>query len=688
MCIVRKIKCLLALFCVIIISITGCGDSNSDYRTIQDYLTLQNLRTIQGFVMMGDTAVVGSKISLYSTSFKNGTKALNSTMTQADGSFNLRFSMKDSDNGIVFLTTTGGQMGNTAKDLPSQYSLAVVLASSAANQKVVLNDRTTVASAFALAQFITDEGISGVGPGLAIAANMISNLVDIETGDPGLTILNDDNEPSSEFSALKSLNEMSNLLASCANNEAVCEKMMQLALSLSNTVPTDTFHAVVNMARNPWRDPVPLFDLVTSDTYQQDLGKTAPSSWTLALKFKGDPVKLAGPGNMAFDADGQMWIANNLVTDESYILPDCGSQDIFKMDPSSGKVDVYTGGGAVGAGYGIGIAPDTGDIWQGNYGFKGSTCPGNLANNSVTQLASDGTAISPDASTFDKFGNPQDGGWTQGGIGWPQGTVSNVDGDIWIANCNGATIPAGQVDVTVYRDGDPYNFLAITDPDLTKAFDVAFDSEGRAWVTGEVSDNILAYDANGKQLANFYLGINSKPMGVASDSRGNIWVSLSGEIELPCPSTLRPLSKSTTGIAMVNMNGVQLNTREISIASTDKKVPGGMETSWGIAVDGDDKVWVANFKKGGLSSFCGANTDACPAGYKTGDALSPDVTGYHSDLLDRNTAVEIDSSGNVWLANNWKDIPIQTDPAGDGMVVYIGLAAPIKVPLIGTPEKP
>ena len=75
-------------------------------------------------------------------------------------------------------------------------------------------------------------------------------------------------------------------------------------------------------------------------------------------------------------------------------------------------------------------------------------------------------------------------------------------------------------------------------------------------------------------------------------------------------------------------------------------------------------------------------------GVSTGDALSPNNTGYHSDLLDRNTAVEVDSSGNVWLTNNWKDLPIQTDPVGDAMVVYIGLAAPVRAPLIGPPEQP
>ncbi len=117
--------------------------------------------------------------------------------------------------------------------------------------------------------------------------------------------------------------------------------------------------------------------------------------------------------------------------------------------------------------------------------------------------------------------------------------------------------------------------------------------------------------------------------------------------------------------------------------------PGGLTIAWGIAVDGADNVWVSNFTAaGGVSQFCGARSGSCPQGVATGDALSPDSTGYHSDLLDRNTAVEIDPSGNVWLTNNWKDLPIKPDPVGDGMVVFIGMAAPVKSPLIGTPEQP
>lgn len=644
--------------------------------------------TIEGTVLASDVPVVSSMVTLYSTSDGKGRKALGKARTDASGAFRLRYKAPKDSDAVLYLTSKGGRLASTKEKVLGPFVLAVVVGASPDMDTVTLNERTTVASAFAMAQFIKEKGMYGKSPGLQIASKMLRNLVDIETGGPGTTIDNDDNEPTSDFSALKTLNEMANLVAGCATDAALCWSMLQLAMPLHGRMPRDTFRAVANMAKTPWRDPVPLFNLVASDYYQPDLGSTPPSAWTLALKFKGNPTNLAGPGNMAFDKDGQMWIANNLVTDETWILPDCASQLLFRMDPATGLVDTFTGGGILGAGYGIGIAPKTNDIWVGNYGFKGSTCPVDTANNSVSQFAPDGTALSPDAQHFDQLShNPQDGGWTNGGIGWAQGTVANRKGDIWIASCNGEITPDGQVDVTIYRDGNPDNWQAIMEDNLVKPFDIAFDRHHNAWVSGTNSDNIMAFAPDGTLLREYDLGSSAKPMGVASDSRGNIWVSLSGQIDLPCPPPLPGGKPPPTqpGIAMVNLKGVQLNTRPVD-PPLGYVPPGGLTIAWGIAVDGADNVWVANFTKGGLSHFCGTRSSSYPKKFSTGDALSPDDTGYHSDLLDRNTGVEIDTSGNVWLANNWKNIPIPPDPVGDGMVVYIGLAAPVRTPLIGTPR--
>ena len=44
---------------------------------------------------------------------------------------------------------------------------------------------------------------------------------------------------------------------------------------------------------------------------------------------------------------------------------------------------------------------------------------------------------------------------------------------------------------------------------------------------------------------------------------------------------------------------------------------------WGIAVDGNDNVWVANAFGRSVIQLCGARLENCPPGAKTGDPISP-----------------------------------------------------------------
>jgi hypothetical protein len=59
--------------------------------------------------------------------------------------------------------------------------------------------------------------------------------------------------------------------------------------------------------------------------------------------------------------------------------------------------------------------------------------------------------------------------------------------------------------------------------------------------------------------------------------------------------------------------------------------------------------------------------------------------------------VDVDPAGNVWVTNNWQDIdscvatPIEalsTRCAGQGVVVFYGMAEPVSVPMIGPPRQP
>ena len=99
-------------------------------------------------------------------------------------------------------------------------------------------------------------------------------------------------------------------------------------------------------------------------------------------------------------------------------------------------------------------------------------------------------------------------------------------------------------------------------------------------------------------------------------------------------------------------------------------------------------MWVANFSDQRVSHFCGR--EPAELSSRRHDRLADLARhGYAFDGLARNTAVEIDPSGNVWVTNNWKNEfdPVK-NPGGYEIVVFIGLAPPIATPLIGPPRKP
>uniref|UniRef100_A0AAU2JYQ1 SMP-30/Gluconolactonase/LRE-like region domain-containing protein n=1 Tax=Streptomyces sp. NBC_00049 TaxID=2903617 RepID=A0AAU2JYQ1_9ACTN len=113
---------------------------------------------------------------------------------------------------------------------------------------------------------------------------------------------------------------------------------------------------------------------------------------------------------------------------------------------------------------------------------------------------------------------------------------------------------------------------------------------------------------------------------------------------------------------------------------------GSLLLPWGIAVDGSDTVWVADFSGQRVTRLCGVRTEACPPGHRTGQPISPATAGYGFDGLVRNTGVQIDPSGNVWLTNNWELVPLQTNPGGRQLVLFVGLATPVRTPLMGPPR--
>ncbi len=316
----------------------------------------------------------------------------------------------------------------------------------------------------------------------------------------------------------------------------------------------------------------------------------------------------------------------------------------------------YSGGGLSGAGFGIDIDP-YGDGWVGNFGFAAPPpgCPEDQQppRNSVSKFRPDGTALSPAT------------GFTAGEIVDPQATVSDADGNIWIANC-------GDGSVTIYPDGNPFLAKNVSGIGLTESFGIAFNPAGDAFVTGIGSNNVAHLAPDGTPYAGSPIeGVFDSPMGIVADSSGYLWIANSGLVDLPCP-TVGELGTRGGSVALLDPDG--------NIVGDHAFTGGGLTIPWGIAVDGDDNVWVGDFAGERISQLCGLKTSTCPPGKTTGDPISPDGTGYLFDGLVRITGVAIDQAGNVWAANNWKEVPLQTNPGGYQIVAYVGLAAPVDVP--------
>jgi streptogramin lyase len=100
---------------------------------------------------------------------------------------------------------------------------------------------------------------------------------------------------------------------------------------------------------------------------------------------------------------------------------------------------------------------------------------------------------------------------------------------------------------------------------------------------------------------------------------------------------------------------------------------GGIVHPQGIAVDGVGNVWVANYRGPAISELAGINSI-----HGAGTVLSP-AAGWAPDagLLEA-FALDIDASGNIWV----------TSFGNNQLNEYIGLAAPVKTPLLGPVRVP
>ena len=541
-------------------------------------------------------------------------------------------------------------------------------------RSVTINELTTVASSYSMAQFYRSGVISGNSFGLQIAAGMNDNIVASATGQSSPVLLNSPN--ADQTNSLRSTRSLANLLAACVSDPNVTASLFDLTTPPGGLPPHNTAEALANLARDPGQNVDGIYALtLLSNLYAPPLVEI-PDAWTVTVKVNDsgdDSILIGGPGNLAFDDRGYAWVTNNVVqgtpNSSNYVLalkPNGQPADGRKGTPRS----PLTGGGILGTGFGVTIDP-RGSVWFGNFGWgmcRGCD-PSPTGNGSLSRFTLSGAAMS------------KPNGY-QGGPVRAQGLGADAEGNIWISSYENDS-------VYVFLRGNPHHAVSFQQYDNSGPFDVAIAADGTAWVSnsgglpsGDFPRSVAKYAlVNGVMEQQFLHFLGQQLRGLSLDSHGNAWVASQGDSMI---YAIRP-----DGMEIGHFSG------------------GGMDGPWDTAIDGEDNVWVADFGPleppsnftGRLTKLWGVNA---PPGHNVGDPISP-PTGYTvpsagSEVLLHNgdplygsgappsfipmmrqTAVVIDQAGNIWSINNWKpDVVIDFggNPSGDGIVIFVGLAAP------------
>ena len=168
---------------------------------------------IEGQVQIGGDAVAGSTVSLWAAS-ADAPARLAQVQTDADGRFVVSVDATPSGASSLYLVASGGTPAvNKAGGDNKGIDLLAVLGNDPP-PKVVVNELTTVASAFTNARFIKGELISGNPLGLKIAAGNVPNLVDPATGGWGKVLLDPLN--STQTTTLANLDTLGSLITAFA----------------------------------------------------------------------------------------------------------------------------------------------------------------------------------------------------------------------------------------------------------------------------------------------------------------------------------------------------------------------------------------------------------------------------------------------------------------------------------------
>jgi hypothetical protein len=657
---------------------------------------------IEGLVQGGGGPIANSTVTLWAAS-ANAPSQLAQVATDADGRFEVSVEQSLSEDIILYLVATGGEptVNKAGGDNPAIALTAVV--GSHPPAKVTINEMTTIASVWTHNQFLDATAIKGPALGLRIAAGNVPNFVALETGGWGSAIQDPLN--SSQTPTMANFATLADVLAGCVTRVVAdaCDKLFVAAKPPKGNAPTDTLTAAESIALYPWYKPERLFALLDG-FYPIPSGRNlrpvpfmpylnwAPSAWVLPLKFDGGGYRAGGKA--MFDSEGNLWVGDNFTVGwqgQDSLWEGHATKFAPNGKPLSPLTTGFTGGGMEGGTFGAAIdAKD--NAWFTTYGSK-----------AIVVFDKNGKPLTPpEGITFD------------GRLGLMQGVIVTPSGDVWVLGVEKSQL-------VYFPKGDMSNGRIVCEGDKEEPcksfrapFHLGIDQQDRIWVSNSGIDHVTRFPAADPSKAeNFKTGINNS--GLAIDSQGYVWVTnrfgsgllgmahlvdMGVRLKLEGVTAASDYLTKTMSEQQGGRNGgsVTLLRPEGTQYPGSPFIGGSLPGPWAVAVDGNDNVWISNFAgaSGQIAHLCGVRTENCPPGMKTGDPISPPL-GYVGGGLQMQVDIDIDPAGNVWVTNNWQDIDscigtpneaLSTRCGGQGVVIFYGMAKPVRAPQIGPARAP
>jgi hypothetical protein len=630
-----------ALVCCAVV-LTGCGvgpiTSSGGGGTL----------SLHGVVHGGQQGVSGASVQLYTVgNTGNGSAATpmlaQAVSTDANGVFTITNAYTCGQNSSgsalsssnqVYVVASGGNPGLSAGGNNPALTMVAALGSCSnlsATTSVMVNEITTVAAAWALAPFTTSAthiGASGTNAlGIENAFLDAGLLADTTTGAPATL-------PANLTIETGKLNALADAVASCINSDgtSACGPLFSAA-TVNGSIPTDTFGAALNIVKNPGEKVAAVFSAIGSYVPFATTLIQAPNDWTMSLTVTGGGLFM--PKALGIDSQNNIWVANH-------------SGPLSAFGPQGTPLSATGFGGLNGTEIAQenGLAIDTSDnIWLTNQQGSGGGGSGNI--------------IKFYGASSGQIGvSPQPGGYSNS-LYYPDAIAADTNGNLFVAN-------TGAPSATVYSDtggGVVYSKLNSNQTLLLNPEAIAVDAAHGFWLPGgstvaHISAPTTAYP-NGQLLSDS--SCCQLSTGVATDARGNVWVSdrLGGAAP--------PLNEGA--YAEIAPDGTVLLSAVVS---------GGINHPEMVAVDAAQNVWFANFTGASLTEVAGSGSTS------PGTALSPTqgvygTGGYGLDAsLSAPFSVAPDRSGNLWVCNE----------SVNGVTMLFGLAAPTVTPLQPVPTAP